>query len=152
MKFDHDYLMGLADEFEKKAMQLLETAESIRETAGIMSPSAPAKKTSPTPEPKPEPAPAPVVTPPPVQPIEEQTTESGPPKFTRLETLILDSMENKPAGIDIDAIVGHCRLFGNIGTKNSIHVTVNKLAKRGHIARVGSGQYALKTAFNATLQ
>ena len=82
MDFDYDSLMTLAENFDKKAEQLLETAESIRETAEIMT--AGQKKTPEeqpklvsTVEPKPPiapPNPVPVVTstphpPPPTEPI-----------------------------------------------------------------------------------
>jgi hypothetical protein len=82
MDFDYDSLMTLAENFDKKAEQLLETAESIRETAEIMTagqkktPEEQPKRVS-TVEPKPPiapPNPVPVVTstpqsPPPTEPI-----------------------------------------------------------------------------------
>jgi hypothetical protein len=179
MQFDHDYLMELANQFEKKAEQLLETAESIRETASIMAPAAAAKHTSPPPpEPTPSPKPPPVPELPlrpseiqpqpsyaPVPPIKREppngnvrndNNNSKPlsddqPTFSPLEKHVLDSLESHIAGLSINKIVGYCKQQGS-GTNGSVQFAIGKLVKSGHITRLQRGRYALPTAFNKTIE
>lgn len=157
MRFDHDYLMELADQFEKKAEQLLETAESIRETASIMSPSDARQKKAPPPPP-PEPVPEPQSTHAPAPPIERHPQESNShtnnkhlgdnqPTFSPLEKHVMDSLGPHIAGLSVDKIVGYCKQQG-VGTSGSVQVALGKLTKSGHVTRLQRGRYALPTAFN----
>lgn len=189
MEFDYETLMNLADQFEKKAEQLLETADSIRETASIMSPKPPEAKPQtkqPPPampaEPEPQPAheppppkdrfvpqpgyeppkqkdqfiPQPGYEPPKTTPVvvkkdryENKRLAETQPTFSPLEQHVLNSLENKIAGMSIDKITGYCKEHG-MGTKGSVQFAVGKLVKAGHIARLQRGRYALPTAFNTS--
>lgn len=172
MQFTREYLMELADQFEKKAEQLLETAESIRDTASIMSPGNKPQKEPPAPQPAPSP---PAKTPPPRPPTEEKfrpqpgyappsyeknqtkqvsthhndkPSDDNQPTFSPLEQHILDSLESHMEGLRIVDIIGYCKQNG-IGTHGSVQFAIGKLVKAGHVARLDRGQYALPTAFNS---
>lgn len=163
MKFDREYLLELADQFEKKAEQLLETAESIRDTASIMSPQNESKKEPKTTETTPPPPTTPKAQPeqkfqpqPGYEPpsYNKKTTkqtsthlDDNQPTFSPLEQQILDALENHIEGLRVGDIIGYCRQHG-FGTHGSVQFAIGKLVKAGHIARLDRGQYALPTTFN----
>lgn len=125
MEFDRNSLLELADKFEKKAEEFIEVADRIRNAASLFV------------EDKKE---VPIVkeeVPVKVEPVSLDVD------LTRLEAVVIESLNNRVAGREITSIVNYCQHNVGMGTSNSIRMSCQRLTNRGIIKRLQRGRYAL---------
>lgn len=150
MEFKQEDLLRLAEQFEKKAEQFLETASSIRESASVMA----CVSTSPATSPSPCDVEVFVDTP---KPAPEAEVETRPSEFdatirlialTPLEKRVAASLWGQIAGREVEDIAKFCKKRG-LGTKQSVQHALSCMKKNGYVVRLGRGRYALHDSFHS---
>jgi hypothetical protein len=131
MEFTQTDLVGLAEQFEKKAEQFLETASSIRESASIMT-------GGPTTDATTGPAFAEV--------------EARPPEFevtirlvalTPLAKAVVRALWGAEHGVEVEDVVAFCKTHVGRGTMGSVRHVLAELGKQGFVVRIRPGLYRL---------
>ena len=148
MEFKQSDLLELAEQFERKAEQFLETATSIRESASLLG--TPANGAGPVNE-SPTKKPFILCVAESDQEKERQDSQEVPPRehadaMAKLESLsplekkIVGALWGEITGRSLDWLINVLR---GHATKGSIRFACSKLAKVGVLERLGRGRYAL---------
>lgn len=125
MKFDRDSLLALAEQFEQKAEEFIEVADRIRNAASLFSgdEEIPEK---------------------PSVPVHDEPDKKLE-HMTPLAQTVLDSLQYKIAGRDLNSITNYCQHHVGKGTYASVGLICRKLRDRGLLVRVGRGRYKIPT-------